>query len=203
MKSSISILIAEDQTLLLGALKSLLELEPDFNIVATANNGKDALSELQHHQPDILLTDIEMPEKTGLDLAEYIKQQGISTKVIIMTTFARSGYLRRAMDSGVKGYLLKDSSSEELAKAIRRIHQGKKVIDPELITEAWDQVDPLTDKERQALKLASDGFTTDSIANKMHLSPGTVRNYLSNAASKLNAKNSIEAARIARQKGWL
>ena len=144
-----------------------------------------------------------MPEKTGLDLAEYIKQQGISTKVIIMTTFARSGYLRRAMDSGVKGYLLKDSSSEELAKAIRRIHKGKKVIDPELITEAWDQADPLTDKERQALKLASDGFTTDSIANKMHLSPGTVRNYLSNAASKLNAKNSIEAARIAKQKGWL
>ncbi|PWK53634.1 response regulator transcription factor [Pleionea mediterranea] len=203
MNSSISILIAEDQTLLLGALKSLLELEPDFNIVATANNGKDALSELQHHQPDILLTDIEMPEKTGLDLAEYIKQQDLSTKVIIMTTFARSGYLRRAMDSGVKGYLLKDSSSEELAKAIRRIHQGKKVIDPELITEAWDQVDPLTDKERQALKLASDGFSTESIAKKMHLSPGTVRNYLSNAASKLNAKNSIEAARIARQKGWL
>lgn len=203
MNPSISILIAEDQTLLLGALKSLLELETDFNIVATADNGKDAIAKLAQFKPDIVLTDIEMPEKTGLDIADYIHQNNLNSRVVIMTTFARSGYLRRAMDAGVKGYLLKDSSSDDLAKAIRRVHQGKKVIDPELITDAWDQVNPLTEKERQALKLAADGCTTETIAKTMHLSPGTIRNYLSNAASKLHATNRIEAARIAQQKGWL
>ncbi|NVJ61568.1 MAG: response regulator transcription factor [Gammaproteobacteria bacterium] len=200
---TISILIAEDQSMLLGAIATLLDLESDFKVVAQSKDGESALQSAQEHKPDIILTDIEMPKMSGLELAAKIKSELPSTKVIILTTFSRAGYLRRAMDAGVKGYLLKDSPSDELAEAIRKVMNGKKVIDPELITDAWDAEDPLTERERKALKLATDGLTTEAIAEQMHLSPGTVRNYLSNAASKLNASNRIEAARIARQKGWL
>ena len=199
----IRILIAEDQGMLLGALSALLDLEEDFTIVAKANNGQEALELTREHLPDVVLTDIEMPQMTGIELAQSIQQEALKTQVIILTTFARSGYLRRSMDAGVKGYLLKDAPSDELAHAIRRVMAGRKVIAPELITEAWEQSDPLTDKERHALKLAFDGLKTEQIAEQMCLSPGTVRNYLSNAASKLDASNRIEAARIARQKGWL
>ena len=203
MTTATTILIAEDQGMLLGALSALLDLEPDMQVVGKASNGKEALAMAEVLTPDIVITDIEMPEMTGLELAQCIQQRQLTSKVIILTTFARSGYLRRAMDYGVKGYLLKDAPSDDLANAIRRVMQGRKIIAPELIVDAWEEADPLSDKERKALKLAADGKQTEQIASEMHLSPGTVRNYLSSASSKLNASNRIEAARIARQKGWL
>ncbi|HBY40087.1 response regulator transcription factor [Marisediminitalea sp.] len=203
MTTATTILIAEDQGMLLGALSALLDLEPDMQVVGKASNGKEALAMAEALTPDIVITDIEMPEMTGLELAQCIQQRQLTSKVIILTTFARSGYLRRAMDYGVKGYLLKDAPSDDLANAIRRVMQGRKIIAPELIVDAWEEADPLSDKERRALKLAADGKQTEQIASEMHLSPGTVRNYLSSASSKLNASNRIEAARIARQKGWL
>ena len=203
MTTATTILIAEDQGMLLGALSALLDLEPDMQVVGKASNGKEALAMAEALTPDIVITDIEMPEMTGLELAQCIQQRQLTSKVIILTTFARSGYLRRAMDYGVKGYLLKDAPSDDLANAIRRVMQGRKIIAPELIVDAWEEADPLSDKERRALKLAADGKQTEQIASEMHLSPGTVRNYLSSASSKLNASNRIEAARIASQKGWL
>jgi two-component system response regulator DesR len=203
MTTATTILIAEDQGMLLGALSALLDLESDMQVVGKASNGKEALAMAEALTPDIVITDIEMPEMTGLELAQCIQQRQLTSKVIILTTFARSGYLRRAMDYGVKGYLLKDAPSDDLANAIRRVMQGRKIIAPELIVDAWEEADPLSDKERKALKLAADGKQTEQIASEMHLSPGTVRNYLSSASSKLNASNRIEAARIARQKGWL
>ncbi len=203
MTTATTILIAEDQGMLLGALSALLDLEPDMQVVGKASNGKEALAMAEALTPDIVITDIEMPEMTGLELAQCIQQRQLTCKVIILTTFARSGYLRRAMDYGVKGYLLKDAPSDDLANAIRRVMQGRKIIAPELIVDAWEEADPLSDKERKALKLAADGKQTEQIATEMHLSPGTVRNYLSSASNKLDASNRIEAARIARQKGWL
>ncbi len=199
----ISILIAEDQNMVLGALSVLLNLEDDMEVIQQASNGLDALEKARQTQPDIVLTDIEMPEMTGLELAEKLREEQPQTRVIILTTFARSGYLRRAMDAGVKGYLLKDAPSEQLADAVRKVMQGRKIIDPELVTEAWGEQDPLNDRERQILRLAGEGKKTEEIAEKLHLSSGTVRNYLSSAASKLNARNRIEAARMARQQGWL
>lgn len=154
-------------------------------------------------QVDIVLTDIEMPEMTGIELAQALQKSNHPAKVMILTTFARGGYLRRAMDAGVKGYLLKDAPSDSLADAIRKIYQGKVIVAPELITEAWADDDPLTEKERKVLRHAAEGKTTEEIASLIHLSAGTVRNYLSEASSKLRAKNRVEAARIAKQKGWL
>jgi two-component system response regulator DesR len=150
-----------------------------------------------------LLTDIEMPGRSGLELAQWLIQQKSATKIIIITTFGRSGYIRRAIDMGVSGFLLKDAPSEQLISAIYRIMDGKRVIDGELAMMALGETDPLNDKERRALRLASDGKTTAEIANTLHLSEGTVRNYLSEAISKLNAANRVDAARIARQKGWI
>lgn len=203
MTKILKILIAEDQAMLLGAVATLLDLEDDFEIVAKAANGEEALTQCREHNPDIVLSDIEMPKMTGIELAETLHKQDFGGKVMILTTFARSGYLRRAMDAGVRGYLLKDTPSDDLAEAIRRVAGGRKVIDPELVVEAFDEVDPLSEKERKTLKLAADGLTTEQIAATLFLSKGTVRNYLSSAASKLHAQNRIEAARIARQKGWL
>lgn len=199
----ISVVIAEDQSMVLGALAALLEIEHDIAVVGQALNGKEALRLTLHHKPDLLLTDIEMPEMSGLEVAAELKRQGSGTRVIILTTFARSGYLRRALDAGASGYLLKDSPAATLADAIRRVHSGRRVIDPELATEAWSEADPLSDRERQVLRQAAEGSTSAEIANTLHLSEGTVRNYLSEAMSKLGASNRVEAARIARMKGWL
>lgn len=199
----IKILIAEDQSMVLGALSALLDLEDDFTVVATAENGEQALSLAQQYDVDIVLTDIEMPKMTGIELAQTLQRINYTAKVMILTTFTRSGYLRRAMDAGVKGYLLKDAPSDSLAQAVRQIHQGKVIVAPELITQAWGEVDPLTDKERKVLRLAYEGKTTEQISKAIYLSAGTVRNYLSEASSKLGAANRIEAARIAKQNGWL
>ncbi len=203
MAEPLKIVVAEDQAMLLGAVATLLDLEPDFEVVAKAKDGETALQLCEQHLPDVLLTDIEMPGMSGIELAEQLQKTQFPGKVMILTTFARSGYLRRAMDAGVRGYLLKDAPSEELAEAIRKVVSGRKVIDPELVIEAFDEVDPLSEKERKTLKLAADGLTTEQIAEKLFLSKGTVRNYLSSASAKLNAQNRIEAARIARQRGWL
>jgi two-component system, NarL family, response regulator DesR len=202
-RKTIRVVIAEDQGMILGALATLLEIEGDISVVARARNGADALHAILTHKPDIFLTDIEMPEMSGLDVAAEMKRQRLPTRVIILTTFARAGYLRRALDAGASGYLLKDMAAEKLADAVRRVHGGLRVIDPELAAEAWVEADPLTDRERQVLKLAGDGLASLDIAGKLNLSEGTVRNYLSEAISKLGAGNRIEAARIARTKGWL
>jgi len=202
----IRLLVAEDQAMLLSTLATLLDLESNIQVVYRAANGKDALEFLTNtdNPPvDIVVTDIEMPKMTGLELAQAIQDKGLATKTIILTTFSRAGYLRRAMDAGVKGYLLKDSPSDELLIAIQKVDAGGRAIAPELMQEAWVEMDPLTEKERKALRLAKDGDTTEQIASKLHLSAGTVRNYLSSAANKLGAKNRIEAARIAHQNGWL
>jgi len=199
----IKILIAEDQSMVLGALSALLDLEDDLQVIIKAENGKKAFEMCKQYQVDIVLTDIEMPEMTGIELAQALQKVNYSAKVMILTTFARGGYLRRAMDAGVKGYLLKDAPSDSLADAIRKIYQGKVIVAPELITEAWADDDPLTEKERKVLRHAAEGKTTEEIASLIHLSAGTVRNYLSEASSKLGAKNRVEAARIAKQKGWL
>jgi two-component system response regulator DesR len=199
----ISVIIAEDQKMVLGALAALLEIEDDIKVVAQAHDGNEALQLTLRHKPDILLTDIEMPCMTGLEVANKLRSQHASTRVIILTTFARSGYLRRALEAGVAGYLLKDAPSTALADALRRVHAGCRVIDGELAKEAWSEEDPLSDRERQVLRLAAEGSSTYEIALALHLSEGTVRNYLSEAISKLGSSNRIEAARIARVKGWL
>ncbi len=200
---SISVLLAEDQRMVLGALGSLLALEPDLDVVGTAADGDEALRLVQTLQPDVLLTDIEMPGRTGLDVAAEIRRRGLATRVVILTTFARSGYLRRALDAGVGGYLLKDAPSATLADAIRTVHHGGRAVDPALAAEAWAEPDPLTERERQVLRLAGEGLSNADIASRLHLSEGTVRNYLSEAMRKLDAPNRTAAARLARDRGWL
>jgi two-component system response regulator DesR len=192
--------------MLLNALATILDLEDNLRVVQSCADGKQAFDYIQSNEServDIVLTDIEMPDMTGLELAQKLFESKTPCKTVILTTFARSGYLRRAMDSGVKGYLLKDSPSQDLIDAIQKVHQGGTAIAPELMVESWMEKDPLSDKERHALRLAKDGLSTEDIAQKLFLSSGTVRNYLSSASSKLNAKNRIEAARIAHQNGWL
>jgi two-component system, NarL family, response regulator DesR len=199
----IRVLIAEDQGLVLGALAALLELEGDIEVVAQCLDGQIALTRTLELNPDIVLTDIEMPHMTGLELAAEIKKHNLKSRVVIVTTFARSGFLRRALEVGASGYLLKDTPASQLAEAVRRVHAGGRAIDPNLAAEAWSEPDPLTDRERQVLRLAADGRSSGAIAGELNLSEGTVRNYLSEAISKLGADNRIEAARIAREKGWL
>jgi two-component system response regulator DesR len=200
---SIRVVIAEDQAMIRGALAALLGTESDIEISGEARDGREALDMVMRTLPDVLLTDIEMPQVTGLELAAEIQRRKLPVKVAILTTFARPGYLRRALDSGVSGYLLKDAPAATLANAIRRIRAGSRVVDPELAAEAWTEADPLTDRERQVLRYAGEGATSAEIAERLSLSEGTVRNYLSEAISKLGANNRTEAARLARQKGWL
>lgn len=202
-RKTIRVVIAEDQGMVLGALAALLEIEGDISVVGRARNGKEALQAVLLLKPDVFITDIEMPEMTGLDVAAELRRQRVAVRVIILTTFARAGYLRRALEAGALGYLLKDMRAEQLSDAVRRVHQGLRVIDPELATEAWAEPDPLTDRERQVLRLAGEGRASADIATELNLSEGTVRNYLSEAISKLGAGNRIEAARVARTKGWL
>ena len=199
----IRILLAEDQAMLRGALSALLGMEADIEVVGSAGDGESAWRDLQRLSPDILVTDIEMPGLTGLELAQRVHRHGLPVKVVIVTTFARAGYLRRALDAGVSGYLLKDAPSEELAAALRKVHGGGRAIDPQLALEAWSEADPLNDRERQVLRLAGEGRSAGEIAAQLSLSQGTVRNYLSEAIGKLGVGNRIEAHRLARQKGWL
>jgi two-component system response regulator DesR len=203
VRKTIRVIIAEDQGMVLGALAALLEIEGDISVIAKARNGKEALAAVLAEKPDVFITDIEMPEMTGLDVAAELKRRKTGTRVIILTTFARAGYLRRALEAGASGYLLKDMRADELAEAVRRVQRGLRVIDPELATEAWGEADPLTDRERQVLRRAGEGQSSGDIAAELGLSEGTVRNYLSEAISKLGASNRVEASRLARTKGWL
>ena len=199
----IRIVLAEDQAMVRGALSALLGLEPDIEVLEAAADGESAWRALERHRPDLLVTDIEMPGLTGLELAQRIARQGLPTKVVIVTTFGRAGYLRRAMDAQVGGYLLKDAPAEQLAQALRTVHRGGRVVDPQLAVAAWQQADPLTERERQVLRLAGEGQSAGDIAASLGLSAGTVRNYLSECISKLGVGNRIEAYRLARQQGWL
>ena len=196
------ILLAEDQSMVRGALAALLGMEDGFEITQ-AEDGDRAWLLMKQYSYDILLTDIEMPGRSGLELAQWVLQQKLPTKTIIITTFGRSGYIRRAIDMGVAGFLLKDAPSEQLIQAIYKVMEGKRVIDGELAMMALGENDPLNDKERRALRLAAEGKTTAEIATVLCLSEGTVRNYLSEAIAKLHAANRVDAARIARQKGWI
>ena len=199
----IRVLVAEDQAMVRGALTALLGMETDIEVVGSAPDGETAWRELQRLKPDLLVTDIEMPGLTGLELAQRIARHELPVKVVIVTTFARAGFLRRALDAGVQGYLLKDAPAEKLAEALRQVHRGGRAIDPQLAVEAWTEADPLNDRERQALRLAGEGMSAGEIAAKLNLSQGTMRNYLSEAIGKLGVGNRIEAYRLAREKGWL
>lgn len=200
----IRLLIAEDQGLVLGALAALLGLEDDIEVVATAADGRAALEAIGREAPvHLILTDIEMPNMTGLELAEIVRRDYPDTRVAIVTTFGRPGYLRRALDAGVRGYLLKDTPAEQLAEAVRRIARGERVIAPELALSAWDGENPLSERQRQVLRLAGEGLSTRAIGEMLHLAEGTVRNYLSDAIGELQAANRVEAYRLARQEGWL
>jgi two-component system response regulator DesR len=199
----IRVLLAEDQAMVLGALAALLEIEKDLEVVGRARDGEEAIQMARRLDPDVVVTDIEMPGRTGLEVAQALRGLERPPRVVILTTFARPGYLRRALEAGATGYLLKDAPSDELAEAIRRVHAGGRAVDPELAVEAWSEADPLTDRERQVLRLAGEGRTSAAIAEAVHLSEGTVRNYLSEAIGKLGAENRVEAYRVARAKGWL
>ena len=199
----IRVLLAEDQAMVRGALAALLKLEPDIEVLGCHADGLAAWREAEQLRPHVIVADIEMPQLTGLELAQRVRDRSLPIKIVIVTTFARSGYLRRALDAGVVGYLLKDAPAEQLADAIRTVHRGGRVIDPQLALEAWGESDPLNERERQVLRLAGEGCSAAEIAVQLSLSHGTVRNYLSEAMSKLNAGNRIEAYRLARQRGWL
>ncbi|CAB9495089.1 response regulator transcription factor [Alteromonas macleodii] len=204
VKAKTTILIVEDQSLIRDAIAMLLSLEDDLTIAGKCSNGQEAIKYLSHHPaPDIILSDIEMPLVSGLDLAAHVAEQCLSSKVVLMTTFSKPGYIKRALSLGVKGFILKESDSDYLIDAIHKVSAGEKVISTELAIMALDDNNPLSQKEMAALKLASDGLKTQDIAQSLFLSEGTVRNYLSEAISKLDATNRVDAARIAKQKGWL
>ncbi|MCM3664982.1 response regulator transcription factor [Mesobacillus subterraneus] len=196
----IQIVIAEDQRMLLGALGSLLSLEDDMEVVGKATNGEEAVALAKQLMPDICIMDIEMPGKTGLEAAEELK--GLGCKVIILTTFARSGYFQRALKAGVSGYLLKDSPSEELASSIRSVMGGRRVYAPELMDDVYSEENPLTEREMEVLELVADGKNTKEIAGQLSITTGTVRNYISTILDKLEVTNRIEAITQSKEKGW-
>lgn len=198
----IRVVLVEDQAMVRGAFAGLLDLEPDIEVAALAEDGEQGLAAVAEHRPDIVITDIEMPGMTGLDLAARLKDD-LSVRVVIVTTFARTGYLRRALDAGVAGYVLKDSPIEELADTLRRVAAGNRVIAPELAVSAWGGIDPLTDREREVLREVGEGLPNSEIAERLHLAEGTVRNYLSSAIVKLGARNRTEAYAKAQEMGYL
>ncbi|WP_462410915.1 response regulator [Neobacillus sp. Marseille-QA0830] len=199
----IRLLIAEDQRMLLSALGSLLDLESDMKVIGQATNGDEALKSILKLEPDVCLMDIEMPVMNGLEVAEELVRRSASSKVIILTTFARPGFFERAVKAGVHGYLLKDGEIDELADAIRKVVAGKRIFSPELTFNVIREENPLSQKEQEILKLAALGKTTKEITKELYLSSGTVRNYISEIIHKLGAKNRTEAASIAEKKGWI
>ncbi|PLR78976.1 DNA-binding response regulator [Bacillus sp. V3-13] len=196
----IRIVIAEDQRMVLGALGSLLDLEEDMEVVGKAGNGREALTLVQQSEPDVCIMDIEMPEMSGLEAAEQLKGTGV--KVIILTTFARTGYFQRALKAGVSAYLLKDSPSEELASSIRSVMAGRRIYAPELMDDVYSEENPLTEREKEVLELIADGKNTKEIADQLSIKAGTVRNYISTILEKLEVTNRIEAISQSKEKGW-
>jgi two-component system response regulator DesR len=200
----IRVLIAEDQAMIRGALAALLSTEPDIEVVAQVERGDRVLDEALRTKPDVALLDIEMPGQDGITSAAELRVQLPSCRVLILTVFGRPGYLRRAVDAGVSGFLLKDAPPDELASAIRRTAKGEKVIDAQLAHAALSEgSSPLTPRERDVLAMSVRGASVEEVARSLHLTNGTVRNHLSIAIQKLNAHNRVEAARIAEEKGWL
>lgn len=198
----IQVMIVEDQRMLCSALGSLLDLEDDIEVIAQVENGEEALRLIPKLTPDVCLLDIEMPKKSGLDVAEELNEKGEACKIIILTTFARPGYFERAVKANIQGYLLKDGSSDDLAAAIRNVMNGQRIFDPELLFGSMREKNPLTERERDILQLITEGKTAKEIAAQLFLSTGTVRNYISEIIQKLNVKNRIEAIKVAEEKGW-
>jgi two-component system response regulator DesR len=200
----IRVLIAEDQGMVLGALASLLGLEPDIEVIAQVSRGDEVVPAALASQPDVALLDIEMPGGTGLDASRELANELSSCKVLILTTFGRPGYLRRAMEEGAAGFLLKDAPANQLANAIRRAVTGERIVDPGLAAAALSQGEsPLTPREHEVLAASREHATVAELARALYLSPGTVRNYLSSVMQKLEARNRSEAVRVAEERGWL
>jgi two-component system response regulator DesR len=200
----IRVLLAEDQAMVRGALAALLSLEEDIEVIAEVDRGDAVVAAALAAQPDVALLDIEMPGVDGLEAAAGLRAALPSCRVLILTTFGRPGYLRRAVESGVAGFVIKDAPAEQLASAIRRVMAGERVIDPDLALAALGEGgNPLTAREREVLAASAHGASIAEIAGTLFLSEGTVRNYLSEAIQKLGARNRVEAARIAEQQGWL
>ena len=200
----IRVLIAEDQAMVRGALATLLELEGDIEVVAQVGRGDEALAAAERLHPDVALLDIEMPALDGIDTAQQLHRSQPSCVILMLTAFGRPGFLRRAMEAGASGFIVKDGPSEELAATIRRAVAGERVIDPTLAAAALSAgPNPLTERERDVLGAASDGSTIAAIATRLFLSEGTVRNYLSSAIQKTGARNRMEAVRQAQTAGWL
>ncbi|MCT1478010.1 response regulator transcription factor [Microbacterium sp. p3-SID336] len=203
-RESIRLLIADDQALVRGALGALLDLEPDLTVSGLASDGAEALRLAEELRPDVCLMDIQMPDVDGVEATRRIRERSPGTRVLIVTTFARPGYLRAALDAGASGFLVKDTPAEQLADAVRRVHSGLRVLDPVLAEESlFDGANPLSDRERQVLRLAADGRSAAAIAAEVFLSAGTVRNHLSAAIGKTGADNRAQAVRVAVDKGWL
>lgn len=202
--AGIRLLIADDQALVRGALGALLELESDLTVVGMASDGAQALRLAEELQPDVCLMDIQMPGMDGVEATRRVREASPTTRILIVTTFARPGYLRSALDAGASGFIVKDTPAEQLAEAVRRVHRGVRVLDPALAADSlFDGANPLSERERQVLRLAADGRSAAAVAADVFLSAGTVRNHLSAAIGKTGAANRAQAVRIAFDKGWI
>lgn len=201
---AIRVLLADDQALVRGALAALLDLEPDLRVVAQVGRGDEVLAAARTHRPDVCLLDIEMPGLTGIEVAAQLSRELPQVRSLIVTTFGRPGYLRSALDAGTSGFVVKDTPATELAQAVRSVHAGLRVVDPTLATESLlGGPNPLTEREAEVLRAALGGSTIVSISGQVHLSPGTVRNYLSSAIRKTDTTTRVEAARSAQERGWI
>lgn len=202
--TAVRIVVVEDEQMIRDAFTQLLDLQDDLEVVGRAGDGRAGLELIADLAPDVVVTDVEMPVMGGLELAEVVRDRHPETRVLVVTTFARPGYLRRAFDAGVAGYVLKAAPVDELVEALRTVRDGGRVVAPELAVRAWDEAPiVLTERERQVLRLAGEGLPNQQIATRLHLAEGTVRNYLSVAINKLHARNRTEAAAIARRRGLL
>lgn len=203
-EGGIRLVIADDQAMLRGALAALLELEDDLTVVGVAGDGEAAVDLVTQTTPDVCLMDIQMPGMDGIAATAAVRAASPGTRVLIVTTFARPGYLRSALDAGASGFVVKDAPSEQLADAVRRVHAGMRVVDPELAEAGlFEGANPLSERERQILRLAADGRSAGAIASEVFLSAGTVRNNLSAAIGKVGAANRAQAVRLAQDKGWI
>ncbi|WP_300345638.1 response regulator transcription factor [Nesterenkonia sp.] len=200
----IRLLLADDQDLVRGGLSALLGLEPDLEIVGEIGRGDQLVEAALQHRPDVALVDIEMPGLDGIEAVRQLSQAQLPTRCLIVTTFGRPGYLRRAVDAGAAGFVVKDTPADQLAQMVRRVAAGQRVVDPALAADSLaGGLNPLTAREQQVLRAAADGSPVKSIAERLHLSPGTVRNHLSAAIGKTGAQNRHDAARQALENGWL
>jgi two-component system response regulator DesR len=200
----IRLLLADDQALVRGAMAALLDMEPDLKVVAEVGRGDEVLDAVRDHAVDVALLDVEMPGMDGVAAARELRRAVPGCRVLMVTTFGRAGYLRQAMAAGAGGFIVKDTPARQLADAVRRVHEGLRVVDPALAAQSLAQGDsPLTEREADVLRSASDGGTVADIARDLHLSEGTVRNHLSSAIGKTGARTRAEAVRLAVDNGWL